>query len=145
MGNKNPNQNKGLVMQSPGIIRAARCPSCETRTALLLASCCTATKPKSGLALVTDLQPGNAVGDFRLALQASRKPRAACECCSIASSGIMNPVIWHSGLVLVHTQGRPELRSKAAINSEQCLSSEILTILVLSDLQIFFQSDIPLG
>lgn len=102
----------------------------------LLASCNTATKLKAGLVLDTDLQPGNAVGDFRLALQASRKPWAACECCSIAS--IMNPVSQQSRLVLVQAQGRAELSSKAGINLEQCLTFEILPILVLSHLQIYF-------
>lgn len=29
-GSKNPNQNKALVMRSPGIIRAGGCASCET-------------------------------------------------------------------------------------------------------------------
>lgn len=109
MGNKNPNQNKALVMQSPGIIRAACCPSCETRTARLIASCkhCYQEKgwARSGY---RSTQPGNVVGDFRLALQASRKPQAACECSSRASSGIMNPVIQQSRLLLVHTQGRAE-------------------------------------
>lgn len=70
-------------------------------------------------------------------MQASRKPEAACECSSIASNGIMNPVIQQSRLVLVHTQDRAELGSKAGINLEQCLSFEILTILVLSNLQFF--------
>lgn len=49
----------------------------------------------------------------------------------------MNPVIQQSRLVLVHRQGRAELGSKADINLEQCLSIEILTILVLSNLQVF--------
>lgn len=50
----------------------------------------------------------------------------------------MNPVIQQSCLVLVHAQGTAELRSKAGINLEQCTSFEILTVLVLSDLQFFF-------
>lgn len=57
----------------------------------------------------------------------------------------MNPVIQQSRLVLVHTQGAAELGSKAGMNLEQCLSFEILTVPVLSDLQFFFHSEIPLG